>query len=235
MGIFSDNLQEEVRLEYLRPAQVEAAKRRQPAIYVPCGALEWHGRHNAVGLDGLKAHEQLVGLAVRSGGVVYPPLYLGSGGGHIGWPSTHMVDWQPMRQILAELLHGFERDGYRKCILLSGHYPNRGAYLAAAAENYRQAGGMMRVLALIENQVPDVGGDHAAKFETSTMLYLHPRTVTVLTGEPEAGVGNWMDAQFKEHPCYGLVGIDPRRNATAEVGRVGTEALLRYLSDWLNE
>ena len=83
MGAFSDNLQQEVRLEYLRPDQIEAARQQQAAIYVPFGAIEWHGYHNVVGLDGLKAHEQLVGLAVQAGGVVYPPVYFGSGGGHL--------------------------------------------------------------------------------------------------------------------------------------------------------
>ena len=71
MGIYTDHLNEEVRLECMRPEQIERAKARRPAIYLAFGSIEWHGYHNPVGLDALKAHEQLVGLAARCGGLVY--------------------------------------------------------------------------------------------------------------------------------------------------------------------
>ncbi len=175
MAYYSDSLTREVRLERMRPEEVEAAKAAQPAIYVAFGSIEWHGYHNPVGLDAVKAHEQLVGLASRVGGVVYPAVFLGAGGGHTGWPSTFMVSAEPMVQIVTELLWGFERDGYRKAILISGHYPNRPEYLDAARATYLSHGGTMKVLALIENEVPGAEGDHAAKYETSYMLYLHAR------------------------------------------------------------
>jgi creatinine amidohydrolase len=90
MGIYSDKLVNEVRLERMRPAQIVAARDRHAAIYVPVGAIEWHGHHNPVGLDAVKAHEQLVGLAKEAGGVVYPPIYFGSGG---DTPSGRTPTW----------------------------------------------------------------------------------------------------------------------------------------------
>ena len=68
MSHYTDTLTTEVRLERMRPEEVEIAKARQPAIYVAFGSIEWHGYHNPVGLATLKAHEQLVGLAPRVGG-----------------------------------------------------------------------------------------------------------------------------------------------------------------------
>lgn len=242
MAVFSDHLEHEVRLERMRPEEVEAAKARRPAIYVACGSIEWHGYHNPVGLDAIKAHEQLVGLAARVGGVVYPALFLGSGGGHTMWPSSFMVSAEPMVQMLTELLHGFERDGYRQAILLSGHYPNHSLYMRPAVQAYEAAGGTMRVLAIIENQAPGIGGDHAAKVETSAMLYLHPDLVDVQRlhsgrqndiGGPDEVI-NWMIDTPVDHPCYGLVGIDPRAHASSDVGHEHTERLLRFLEDWLN-
>ncbi|MEZ4683256.1 MAG: creatininase family protein [Caldilineaceae bacterium] len=225
------------------PDQIDAAKARRAAIYLPFGALEWHGYHNPVGLDALKAHEQLVGLAMRAGGVVYPPIYLGAGGGHTEWPHSYMVSADPMSQIVTELLHGFERDGYTHAILLSGHYPNRSQYLDAAVQAYQQAGGTMRLLALVENQVPGVDGDHAAKYETSSMLYLDPPLVDMaaLQGKPDNDIGgpeeriNWMVDSYRGHPCYGLVGIDPRGHASAVVGEANTSALIAFLVDWLQQ
>lgn len=241
MGYYSDRLTTEVRLERMRPEAVEAAKAAQPAIYVPCGSIEWHGYHNPVGLDAIKAHEQLVGLASRVGGVVYPPVFFGSGGGHSTWPSSYMVSAEPMVQIVSELLQGFERDGYRKALLISGHYPNRITYLDAARSAYLDAGGTMDVLALVENEVPGVGGDHAAKVETSFMLHLLPELVDMARlrqgrqddlGGPDEVI-DWMTPAYEGHPNYGLVGIDPRAHASAEVGRLYTEALLDFLVAWV--
>lgn len=245
MGIYSDSLHHEVRLERMKPAAIEAAKRQRAAIYIPFGALEWHGYHNPVGLDALKAHEQLVGLAHAVGGVVYPPIYFGAGGGHTQWPHSYMVRADAMMHIVCDLLHRLESDGYQQVILISGHYPNRSQFLDAAVTAYRAHGGTMRVLALVENQVPGVGGDHAAKYETSAMLYLEPRLVNMgalatqddnrahaqITGPDE--VVNWMGNEYKQHPCYGLVGIDPRGYASAEVGQQNTERLLQFLAEWL--
>ncbi|RIK37224.1 MAG: hypothetical protein DCC55_24930 [Chloroflexi bacterium] len=241
MGIYSTNLVQEVRLERMHPAQLEAAKAQRAAIYVPFGAIEWHGYHNPVGLDGIKAHEQLVGLAACAGGVVYPPVYFGAGGGHTQWPHSYMVDASPMAQIVTQLLQGFERDGYTHAILISGHYPNRSQYLDAGVAAYKEAGGSMRVLALVENEVPGVDGDHAAKYETSAMLYLDPPLVNeeMLKGQPSDDIGgaekriNWMKDEYQGHPCYGLVGIDPRGYATAAVGQANTETLIAFLIQWL--
>ncbi|MDQ1301203.1 MAG: Creatinine amidohydrolase [Chloroflexota bacterium] len=241
MGIYSDHLEREVRLERMRPEQIAAAKAQRPAIYAACGSVEWHGYHNPVGLDTLKAHEQLVGLAARLGGVVYPPIFLGAGGGHTAWPSSFMVAAEPMIQMVADLLHGFERDGYRKAILLSGHYPNQREYMLPAVAAYRAAGGTLDILSLIENQAPGVAGDHAAKYETSSMLYLCPDLVDMarlrVGGWDDIAaadqVVNWMGDAYRGHPCYGLVGLDPRAYASVAVGQEHTERLLAHLAAWL--
>jgi creatinine amidohydrolase/Fe(II)-dependent formamide hydrolase-like protein len=99
----------------------------------------------------------------------------------------------------------------------------------------------MRVLSLIENEVPEGRGDHAALIETSFMLYLHPELVNMdILGSAQVGESedpdqshNWMAEIYKDHPLYGLVGIDPRDRASAEFGKILTEALIDYLSQWL--
>jgi creatinine amidohydrolase len=241
VGIYSAQIEREVRLERMRPEQIEEAKANRPAIYLPFGAMEWHGYHNPVGLDALKAHEQLVGLAQQAGGLVYPPIYFGSGGGHTHWSHSYMVSANHMAAIVAELLHGFERDGYTHAILLSGHYPNRSEYLDAATVLYHEQGGGLQLLALLENQVPGVAGDHAAKYETSAMLYLDATTVdmTRLEQPPLDDFGaadeiiNYMTPEYAAHPCFGLVGIDPRPYASAAVGKASTLTLIAFLQQWL--
>ena len=138
-----------------------------------------------------------------------------------------MVSAEPMIRVVADLLHGFERDGYRKAILLSGHYPNQREYMLPAVTLYRDEGGTMDVLSLIENQAPGVAGDHAAKYETSFMLYLCPDLVDferLRAGQQDDIAGpdqvvNWMGEAYEGHPCYGLVGIDPGRTPRPRWGR----------------
>ena len=223
----------------MRPVQIETAQQRRAAIYVPFGAMEWHGYHNPVGLDCLKAHEQLVGLAIRTGGVVYPPVYFGSGGGHGDWPHSYMVSDTAMSTIVSELLAGFERDGYEAAILVSGHYPNRNQYLDAGIAQFREYGGMMRVLAIVENQIEGIDGDHAAKYETSSLMFLDPDTQDLSSLENRTDIGgadekrNWMGSEMDGHPCFGLVGIDPREHATEAGGRDSSELLIDRLKAWL--
>jgi hypothetical protein len=47
---------DEVRLERLRPAQVDAALARASVAWVPLGALEFHAPHLPIGTDGFTAH-----------------------------------------------------------------------------------------------------------------------------------------------------------------------------------
>ncbi len=240
MGVFSDALKEEVRLEYMRPGQIEAARDKRPAVYIPFGVLEWHGYQNASGLDSLKAHEHLVGLASRVGGVVHPPIYFGSGGGHCDWPFSYFYKKETIQPLIVELLQGLERNGYKAVIMLTGHYPNAWELLQPAKAAYIEAGGKMHVLDCKESIATD--GDHAAKYETSSMLYLHPKTVDmdiICNAEPKDFGGadekiNWMEDEYKDHPNYGIVGIDPRAHASAQVGKENTELLLNALSDWLD-
>jgi creatinine amidohydrolase len=68
---------EKVEYHRLRPRQLVARRRALPVAYLGLGILEWHGLHNPLGLDGLKAHGVACYLAERLGGVALPPLYWG--------------------------------------------------------------------------------------------------------------------------------------------------------------
>ena len=50
----------EVRLERLRPHEIEQAMQACPVLFQPLGTIEWHGLHNLVGLDAIKAHHLCV-------------------------------------------------------------------------------------------------------------------------------------------------------------------------------
>lgn len=68
----------EIRFELMRPQQIIEERLRCPLIYVPFGTLEWHGPHLPIGTDMLIAHNLALRSAKETGGVVFPPLFLGA-------------------------------------------------------------------------------------------------------------------------------------------------------------
>lgn len=233
----------EVRMEFMRPHQVDDAKAERPAIYITFGSTEWHGRQNVLGVDTLTAHGVLVRLAREAGGVVFPPVFLGSGGGHGEFPYTYMVEPRACQQIVEALLRKAEKDGFTTAILVAGHGPNPSQFMVPAVQAYYEQGGKMRVLVFLVSQLKEwpQGANHGGMYETSIMLDLHPQTVdmTQLAGHDEDRTGpdvprDWMGPEHREHPCWGIVDPDPRGNASAEVGRRINDAFVRVLHRWLD-
>ena len=60
-----------------RPHEIKAAMEKLPVAFIGLGILEWHGEHNAVGLDGVKADGVAIHFARKYGGVAMPPLFWG--------------------------------------------------------------------------------------------------------------------------------------------------------------
>jgi creatinine amidohydrolase len=164
---------------------------------LPLGTVEWHGEHNALGLDALKAHALCVAAAEQAGGgVVHPPLYGGMGG--LDKPATVVVEpelaWENylLRPWLEQLLYEFYRQGFRAVILLTGHYGHNQQIVvretaARMAERLR-----VPILGTPEYWLAhDVGylGDHAGIGETSLLWYLQPDLVALnrIDSDPEYG------------------------------------------------
>ena len=66
-----------VQYEEMLPHEIVAARTDKPLAFLSIGTVEWHGVHNATGLDTLKAHRLCVLSAEAGGGLVFPPLWYG--------------------------------------------------------------------------------------------------------------------------------------------------------------
>lgn len=67
-----------VCIEKMRPVQVAACRRRADVALLPLGAIEWHGVHNPLGVDAIKAHQICCESARKlGGGAVFPALVWG--------------------------------------------------------------------------------------------------------------------------------------------------------------
>jgi len=209
-----------VRLEFLRPKELEEAQAACPTIFQPLGTIEWHGVHNVVGVDSVKAHALCVRAAQKAGGLVAPALY---GGGGLNQPHTFVMEPENsifsnlLRPWLEQLCREMARDGFRAIIILTGHYG------AAQQIVVREtAVRMSRALAIPVLGTPeymlalDVNytGDHAAWGETSLMMHLYPDTVDL--------------SRLGEPPHKGVGGRDPKESS-AKDGRVITETIVSRL------
>lgn len=68
---------EKIRYAEMLPHEILARRRKFPAAFIGLGGLEWHGEHQAVGLDALKAETLCELAAARSGGFAFPTLWYG--------------------------------------------------------------------------------------------------------------------------------------------------------------
>jgi creatinine amidohydrolase len=122
-------------------------------------------------------------------------------------------------KLLLHILAEADSLGFKVGVLVAGHYPLIDHARAAVLQfNQRDAGSRAGMLAwafvdylLVRDEYPNAG-DHAAGWETSHVMALHPETVDLSElppeGEPLTGVGGH---------------LDPRK-ATAEFGQETLEA-----------
>lgn len=211
-----------VQFEEMLPHEMAAAVAAFPVAYVPFGSLEWHGRHLPLGNDTLKAHLLLCLTARKYGGVVVPPTYWGFLQPWQAWTCSGLgatvteALYRRVFECLVEI-------GFRVVIGVTGHdVPEQREAIAKAAAAIREHSGAAG-LAMMEGDFYDLTEDrmdHAAHWETSLLMYLRPELVDLsqIAGEDlESDAGR---------AAAGIYGRDPRRHASAELGRTIAEAIV---------
>jgi creatinine amidohydrolase len=194
----------EVQWERMFPDELEEAFAECPVVYFSYGLCEPHGPHNAVGLDGIKAHAIAVETARTYGGIAAPPDYwhVHEVGGYGVWSQRHVGEpprtwltslppWQHFRNVCYHV-RAADRQGFHAAVFITGHY----------GPNWKD---LKTVLDLIQPLtrtrlygLPDweankpgfdydgeSGGDHAGKVETSLLLALEPECVDLSRLPPE--------------------------------------------------
>ncbi|MBN1350847.1 creatininase family protein [candidate division KSB1 bacterium] len=235
---------EKVCYEEMLPHEIVARRKKFPAAFIGLGGLEWHGEHLAVGNDALKAEKLCKLAAARSGGFAFPTLWYGEPRStallesdydkdgkikaYMGFKSeklsaTHyrksneeQVEFY--RQLLHHVLLQMNTLEMKAVCLLCGHYPIHG-WADPVVQDFNAQVKDTQAFAGIEfhypPETPDVGGDHAAKWETSYLWYLRPECVdmSIFLGR-------------EKELLLGVYGDDPRTSATIEVGRKGCDLIV---------
>ncbi len=229
-----------LQIERLGPNRIYAAMKEQPVIYMPLGAIEWHGLHLPIGLDSMTSHSICLRVADRVGGLVMPPLYYGMTGsiGHHPW-TILLEKEETFEQIIRDTLNRLEAFGVKVAVVFTGHFGRRQlAALEALSKSWKEEKHSLQLLYLSISQCPTVEmrGDHGAIFETSLLKQLEPDLVWLDNLPPqETHPANdprgdsWGDhRRDPDNVLFGVLGDDPR-DYDEEQARV----LLQKITDWV--
>ena len=213
----------EVRIEYLRPRQIDVAMSRCPTIFLPIGTIEWHGYHNVTGVDALIAQAMCLRAAERGGGLVHPTHYGAVGGLQeqhtFVFDTERIIDSVFFQPWLEKWCREAVRNGFKSIILLTGH--------AGAAQQIAVRAAAARMTRILDTPVLGTAAywlsidlhinvDHAAFYETSLMIHLYPDTVDL--------------DELGDPPHRGVYGKDPKQFATADAGERCTDASVERLA-----
>ncbi len=209
-------------LVHLRPAQIAAIRAAAPVAYVPWGAIEWHGVHAPVGLDGMQADGQCRALARETGGVVLPVVYAGTDtiGPFKGFPHSFEHAATTVEALASELLDALAADGWRVVVVVTGHAGGGhtdALARAVAAFTARQPDVAARLVTSFSPIADAHAPNHAARGEVSFQLLFAPADVDL--GAIPDGPAPTLDGD-------GVWGDDPR-GASADEGA----AMLRLFVD----
>ncbi len=228
---------EKVRYAEMLPHEIVSRRERFPAAFIGLGTLEWHGEHLAVGNDALKAEKLCELAAARSGGFAFPTLWYGEPRttnlleanhdpdrrirqmmgfrdeklepAHFGRSDEEQIAFY--QELLFHTLLEMNAFEMRAVCLLCGHYPIH-TWAVPVVERCNARVHDTRAFAGIEFHYapdhPEVGGDHAAKWETAYLWYLRPDCLdmSVYLGRGDEAL-------------LGVFGDDPRQESTIEMGR----------------
>ena len=213
---------EMVQWERMLPAEFRLAFEKLPVVFLPLGTVEWHGEHDALGLDALKAHALCIGAAKKSGGIVHPPLYGGMGG--LNKPATVKMEpensWENylLRPWLEKMCSEFHRLGFKAIIMLTGHYGHNQQIVVREVATRMTERLQVSVLGIPEYWLAlDAGylGDHAGIGETSLLWHLEPGLVAI--------------DRIKIDPDYGKDGVI-ESGSSPELGKKYADLIITRLA-----
>jgi creatinine amidohydrolase len=129
-----------MRLQYLLPHQLKVAIDEGWPLLVPTGCIEYHGPHNALGLDTIIVEELLTRVSARAECIVAPPFWYGPTGYAVTGPEKGTLDVSTERfgRHVKDVLGSFWEMGFKWIIVAVHHQqmdgPESLAIRQAAAE-----------------------------------------------------------------------------------------------------
>lgn len=234
------------RFEELRPDQLERITKTSPVAYWPLGLLEHHGWALPVGFDGVKADRLCQRMAAKTGGVVLPCMWWGSHGGHGDFKWTFYQDPAVGEKTLEVTVRKLVDFGFKAIVLYAGHYPWQGVLDKTVGPLRNEYPDVLFIwgfeCTIGGEELKDVPGDHAARWETSYGLALLPDLVDMAALQEGRGLSAWPGSEpppeekrFKgvefdtRNPLFAQYGEDARR-ATAGDAEIHIDRIIKAVT-----
>ncbi|MBC7327780.1 creatininase family protein [bacterium] len=220
-----------MKLEEMKPNEIDEMLNRAPIVYIPWGSLEWHGVQNPIGLDALKVYYLCLRAAERTGGVVFPPVFCGyeTMKPYLGFKKTIEISKETVQALAREYLEQLYDEGFRIFVILMGHYGAKHveALKEVCQEFLKKHTDARGIFAPDPTFVADKGiqGGHADLYETSLMMFFRPDLVDLSLLPQDREITIEKD---------GIGGADPR-NSSKEEGERIANFLVAELSSRVEE
>lgn len=213
---------EQLQIERLNPLEIEKALGQRSLVFIPLGAIEWHGLHLPIGLDSLTSHGICLRVARETGGLVMPPLYYGMSASIWHHPYTILIEEESVfLKLMKTTLTRLEASGVKKVVIFTGHFSLKQLQaLDALKQEWSTIRESLKLHIYSISDCPTVGmeADHGAIFETSVLGELHPDLVKMenLPSKklfPANDINGNSKGDHRRNPnnvLFGIFGDDPR-------------------------
>ena len=205
------------RYAELRPEELAAALASNPTFICPWGALEWHGAHLPLGLDGIVAEAFSERLAAATGAILLPGTWLPMT--TLPHPHSLSIPTATVCAVWRALLDELARIGARTVCLVSGHYAQGHElemYRECVEAMRRHPGLLIFAASPLELLNDDNLLDHAGHREAAQLLAIRPDLVRLDLFQPGPPTAN------------AVLGDDPRHATAAEGERLLASALTAW-------
>lgn len=230
-----------VFVENMTWKEAEVRMREARAVILPLGSTEQHGYHMTVNVDNIVASKVSAMLAERTDCVVLPTLPYGQVWSAKNFPATISLREKTYIELIKDIVISLEKKGCKNVILFSGHWGNVAPCKIAARELLDEYG-YQNVYHLsymdlkkngegiMETELWNGSGFHAAEIETSILLHIQPESVNMEKAvcdyppiPPDADIRPIPWIRFAETGIFG-----DASKATAEKGE-------KFLNNWLRQ
>ncbi len=189
------NAMTEWRYDRLTWPQMRAAiaRRPQPVVAIPFGAVEDHGPHLPLSTDNDILDSVLAEAGRRAAGdlLVLPAIPFGLDEHHMDFPGTITVDMETCLAYVSQVAISVARHGFTHLFIVNGHGSNQSICDLAARKCVLATGVICAATTINAAVSPALVNDvleanrqggfgsvgHACEYETAMMLHAHPALV----------------------------------------------------------
>ncbi|HEX2221638.1 MAG TPA: creatininase family protein [Candidatus Limnocylindria bacterium] len=237
--------------------EVEAFLGEHQTVLVPVGSIEQHGPHGPLLTDVLIPQEVARRIAPRVGALVAPPISYALSYPHVGFTGVAHIRIPTFMALIEDVCVTLAAMGFRRIVLLNGHYDNTYAlaYACAGAAERLPAGTRAFPINYWDGMSAEEAAEffgpstglHANRGETSAVIAIDPDLVDMDAANAEMPPFPPVTSQAAVHTAFffstpGSVHRATRsgtwgdaREASAEFGEryleVVTAATIRLLED----